>query len=277
MRLGGFVIHGDALETLPRCLEGLLAVCDEVVAVDSGSRDGSARCVAESGARSVQHPWRGYGSARARAVRELSGCDYVVFLDADEWLGEGAESAILEWKASAPDQPVYRVVRRDWAILPNRKFVFRSERRSRLVRHDAATWTDDMIVHEALSSSRSVDLDVVVEHRFATDVVERRAKNDLYALLWALRAHREARRPKWVAPQRIAHFARNAFAKGAAFRGGVDGLRLSWHVAAYHQSKYDFLHRVRRGEFEALVSLFDEGRLEELFARAPVALLPAVT
>lgn len=268
MKLGGFVIHGNAAETLGRCLDGLKAVCDEVVAVDSGSSDGSAALVDAAGVRAVSHPWRGYGSARARAAKELAGCDYVFFLDADEWLGDGTAQGIRQWKASAASQPVYRLTRRDWAMLPNRSFVFRSERRSRLVRYDVASWTEEMIVHEAVPSSGRSDLDLIIEHRFATDVIERREKNDLYALLWALRAQRERRRSKWTAPQRVSHFLRNAFTKGAAFRGGMDGVRLSWHVAAYHQSKYEFLNRVLAGEFDSLVSLFDEGRLEELFVRA---------
>lgn len=268
MKLGGYVIHGNAAETLERCLEGLKSVCDEVVAVDSGSSDGSGALAVAAGGRAVSHPWRGYGSARARAAKELSGCDYVFFLDADEWLGDGAAQGIQRWKANAPSQPVYRLTRRDWAMLPGRSFVFRSERRSRLIRYDTAAWTEEMIVHESVPSSARNDLDLVIEHRFATDVIERRAKNDLYALLWALQAQREGRRSKWTAPQRVSHFVRNAFTKGAAFRGGMYGVRLSWHVAAYHQSKYEFLDRVLAGEFDALVSLFDEGRLEELFVRA---------
>ncbi len=57
MRLGGFVIHGNAAPTLTACLESLVAVCDTVVAVDSGSTDGSAELVARVGARAVSHPW----------------------------------------------------------------------------------------------------------------------------------------------------------------------------------------------------------------------------
>jgi len=54
----------------------------EVVVVDNGSTDGSARIAAEAGARVVHEPRRGYGSALGRGMREAAG-DIVVLGDAD--------------------------------------------------------------------------------------------------------------------------------------------------------------------------------------------------
>jgi len=131
MRLGGFVIHGSAAATLGACLESLAAVCDELVAVDSGSCDGSAELVRASGARRVEHPWCGYGAARVAAVAALAPCDYVFFLDSDERLLPGAVEAIRRWKESSPAAPYVRLALRDWAELPGRRFLFRTEHRVR--------------------------------------------------------------------------------------------------------------------------------------------------
>jgi glycosyltransferase involved in cell wall biosynthesis len=269
LRLGGFVIHGDNADTLGRCLDSIGAVSDELVAVDSCSRDGSAALAKDRGFRSIVHPWEGYGAARAVAAEALRGCDYLFFLDSDEWLLPDAVEAIRAWKRSTPDAPYYGLVRRDWAELPSGRFLFRTERHVRLVRADAARWDRRMIVHEALPPARTVQLPVALEHRFATDVAAMRAKVDRYALLWALRFHLEGRRAKPAWLQRVAHVAREAVLKGALLRGGVEAWRLADAVARYHARKYQLLADVRRGAHADLVRALEDGRLGELYRSLP--------
>ncbi|BDG08154.1 glycosyltransferase family 2 protein [Anaeromyxobacter paludicola] len=267
VRLGGFVIHGDAASTLGDCLDALRATCDEVVAVDSGSTDGSAALVESRGARRVALPWRGYGAARAAAAAALPGCDYLFFLDSDEYLEPAAVEAIRAWKREGARTPHVRLVRRDWAELPGHRFLFREERHVRLVQAGAARWEPRMVVHEALARAEAADLPAHVEHRFVSAPELRQEKEDRYALLWALRARLEGRRRKPAFPQRLAHALRNAVLKGAALRGGLDGLALSWRVARYHAEKYRRLAEIERGEWAEELAALREGRLEELFAR----------
>jgi len=269
MRLGGFVIHGNARDTLARCLDSLSAVADVHVAVDSRSTDGSAELDRARGFAHVVHPWEGYGAARAEAVRALRGCDYVFFLDSDEWLEPDAIAAIAAWKASAPAAPYYALARRDWAELPSGRFLFRTEHHIRLVRYDAARWDRSMIVHEALPPGPVVRLPAALDHRFATDVAGMRAKVDRYALLWAIRFHREGKRAKPPLVQKVAHLAREAFLKGALRRGGAAGWQLAEAVAHYHARKYALLREVERGGFRELVAAYEAGRLEELYRMLP--------
>jgi CTP:molybdopterin cytidylyltransferase MocA len=56
--------------------------CD-IVVVDNGSSDGTARVAAEYGARVVQEPERGYGAACLAGLAALRDPEVVVFLDAD--------------------------------------------------------------------------------------------------------------------------------------------------------------------------------------------------
>ena len=177
MRLGGFVIHGNSLDTLDACLESLLSVCDRVVAVDSGSTDGSAKIVKARGVESVVVPWAGYGNARAAAVKLLDDCDYLLFLDSDERLADGAKEAFAAWRASAPSRPYYRMVVRDWAELPEGRFLFRTHRRKRVVRRELARWHPGMLVHEHLpDSDETGEIPTCVEHRFATSLEQRASK-----------------------------------------------------------------------------------------------------
>jgi (heptosyl)LPS beta-1,4-glucosyltransferase len=269
VRLGGFVIHGNSAETLGRCLDSLAAISDELVAVDSCSTDASADLVRARGARHVVHPWEGYGAARAVAVRALEGCTHVFFLDSDEWLEPGAVAALRAWKAAPTDAPYASLVRRDWAELPGRRFLFRTERHVRLVRRDAAAWEPRMIVHEALPPAPTVRLPIALEHRFATDAGLMRTKVDRYALLWALRFAAEGRRAKSPALQKVAHVAREALLKGALLRGGLDGLRLAEAVAHYHARKYALLKELKAGAYPDLVRAYAEGRLADVYRLLP--------
>ncbi|HZH04927.1 MAG TPA: glycosyltransferase [Myxococcaceae bacterium] len=256
MKLGGFVIHGDSADTLPNCLRSLHAVCDTVVAVDSGSQDGSRDISERTGARVLDLPWQGYGAARAAAVSALTDVDYVFFLDSDEWLTAEGESAIRAWKASAPDAPAYRVVRNNWVQTEGHRFLLFRDRRARLVRRDRAVWAPRMVVHESLPREGHRQTRIAVEHLYASDAGERLGKNDLYALLWAVQAHAEGRRPKSTLLLRTAHFARKLILQGAWFRGGWTGARLAWLASRYHARKHQLLERVTGGELSELVGAY---------------------
>ncbi len=262
LRLGGFVIHGSDVSTLPACIESLKAVADEVVAIDSGDTK------VELGVRTVKHAWEGYGSARAAAVRALEGCDWVLYLDADERLEEPAREALRAWKASGSRAPAHLLPVHDWAELPSGRFLYRTHHRARLVRRELAAWKPEMIVHEALGRPDAVRLDAPIEHRFATGIPQRGQKEETYALLWAVRAHAEGRRGKLPWLQRPAMFVRDAFLKGAAWRGGVDGLKLAWAVAAYHSRKYELLRELRAGQHTELTEAFAARDYARVFALA---------
>ncbi|HET7752824.1 MAG TPA: glycosyltransferase family 2 protein [Anaeromyxobacteraceae bacterium] len=266
MRLGGYVIHGDSRDTLARCLDSLLAVCDEVVAVDSGSTDGSARLVDERGVRRIVHPWEGFGAARRVAAEALAHCDYQLFLDSDEWLEPGAAERLRAWKASRPDRPLYAVTRRDWADLPTGRFLFSSELQVRIARSDAAKWDPRNLVHEALPRRDAVRTGIPIEHRFATDVAAVRAKEERYALLWALDAHARGKRPRAPLPRLLVHAFRFGIVKGAALRGGSPGLELAWVFARYHARKHELLAEIARGGHPEAVAALREGRLRDLYA-----------
>lgn len=265
MSLGGFVIHGNSVQTLGACLESLSAVCDEVVAVDGGSTDGSSELVRKLGARAVQYPWRGYGAARAKAASELTGCDYLFYLDSDERLEPESIQALQRWRASKPTAPAYGVDVRDWAELSTGRFLYRTHQRARLVRSEVARWTPGMIVHESLSIRPSARTGAFVEHRFATDVDLRAQKEERYALLWAVRALAEGRRSKPTWLQRPAHVLRDLLVHGALWRGGAMAARLAWAVSGYHARKYAWLDQLRKGRHPELARAFAEGRFDEVF------------
>lgn len=64
--------------------EVLLQGVDEIIVVDNGSRDTTAVCAREAGARVISEPRRGYGRACASGVHEIrEDAEIVCFLDGD--------------------------------------------------------------------------------------------------------------------------------------------------------------------------------------------------
>jgi glycosyltransferase involved in cell wall biosynthesis len=71
-------------QSIGRVIQAIPAELDcDIVVVDNGSSDGTARVAAERGARVVGEPERGYGAACLAGMAALRDPEVVVFLDAD--------------------------------------------------------------------------------------------------------------------------------------------------------------------------------------------------
>ena len=80
--LSACIIARDEEDRLPACLDSL-GFCDEVLVVDSHSRDRTREVAAARGARVVQRDWPGHVAQKEFAIREARH-DWVLCVDADE-------------------------------------------------------------------------------------------------------------------------------------------------------------------------------------------------
>lgn len=84
-RLSLIVITKNEEAAIGRCLRSI-AFADEIVVVDSGSSDKTVAIAQSLGARVIETPdWPGFGPQKNRALDNASG-DWVLSLDADEWI-----------------------------------------------------------------------------------------------------------------------------------------------------------------------------------------------
>jgi len=109
--LSAVVTTLDNAATLDACLQSL-RFCDEIVVLDSGSGDGTQAIAGRFGARVFVEPFKGYGPQKQSAI-DKAAHDWVLLLDADEFLGEGAQ-ALIESELQAPRAQGYRLPRREW-------------------------------------------------------------------------------------------------------------------------------------------------------------------
>lgn len=85
-RLSLCMIVRDEEKNLPRCLESVRGVVDEIVIVDTGSTDRTCEVARAAGAHLVHRPWTGSFSDARNASLEYATGDFVLILDADEAL-----------------------------------------------------------------------------------------------------------------------------------------------------------------------------------------------
>src|SRR5512143_4284155 len=104
------VITRDAAAQIADCLASA-AFADEVVVVDSGSRDDTVELARRRGARVIERAWPGFGAQKQFAVGAAAH-DWVLCLDADERVTEPLRESILA-AMRAPQGFVYAVPRRN--------------------------------------------------------------------------------------------------------------------------------------------------------------------
>ncbi len=183
------VITKNEETSIRRCLDSV-AWADEVIVLDSGSSDRTVEISRELGAKvTVTKDWPGFGAQKNRAL-ELSTGDWVLSLDADEWVSAELRDEIRVAIADAHGASAFRLPRRS-------SFCGRYMRHSgwwpdhviRLFRRGAARFSDD-IVHERLIVRGAVEtLRNPLMHETYVDLEEMLEKFNSYSSLGARTLH----------------------------------------------------------------------------------------
>lgn len=95
------IITKNEAANLPRWLAAVGPVADEIVAVDSGSSDATVDLLAQAGAKVCFRQWTGYADQRNHCIDQASG-DWVLFLDADEFIDDELAQALNALKNGPP-------------------------------------------------------------------------------------------------------------------------------------------------------------------------------
>lgn len=235
-----------------RCLDSL-GFCGEVIVVDSGSDDGTPGIAESMGARVVHQEWLGFGPQKHFAVQQAAH-DWVLCLDADEWVSEELARSIRALFQSSPDCRAYRMPRRN--ILLGRALRHGGgypDAKLRLFDRRHAQWNRAM-VHEQVETAATVGmLQADLMHETAPDLAAAMAKWARYAAMQAAAMHADGRRSGW---RRILLSPASRFLKQyvlqQGFRDGLAGFAMAAFSSFFCFFKYLELWRLQvsagRGE-----------------------------
>lgn len=91
--ISAFVICYNEERHIAACLESL-SFCDEIVVIDSFSKDATPEIARAAGAKVIQHPWLGYRGQKEFGLKAVTH-EWVINLDADERVNTELRDEIL--------------------------------------------------------------------------------------------------------------------------------------------------------------------------------------
>lgn len=171
-------------DTMSRVLASVEGLAGEIVAVDSGSTDGTLELLASAGARVIETEWRGHIATKQMAL-EACGRPWVLHLDSDEPIEADLAASIRRFvEADGDGAAGARVNRKIWYRGRFLEHAWQPEWRLRLVRREdiaagRAKW-GGMDPHDQLmlapSARRVADLAGTLRHESFTSFAEHLGK-----------------------------------------------------------------------------------------------------
>jgi glycosyltransferase involved in cell wall biosynthesis len=236
-------------DRIEECLESV-AFCEEVVVVDSHSRDRTRDVASDRGARVIERDWPGHVAQKEFAIRAAHN-DWVLCIDADERVSPALRDEILAlreagflvragWRMPRLSSYLGRWMRHGgW--YPNWQLRLFDRRRCRWTGHDP---------HDRVEASGSVgrcSSDLL--HHPYRDLSEHLRTIDRYTSIMAEGMLARGRRARSfeLAVRPAAHFLRSYVLK-LGFLEGWRGLLQAGLAAHYGQMKYAKLLELRRAD-----------------------------
>jgi glycosyltransferase involved in cell wall biosynthesis len=233
------IVARDEEDRLPACLDSL-AFCDEILVVDSHSRDRTRELAAARGARVLLRDWPGHVAQKEFAIRQAAH-DWVLCVDADERISPALAAEIATLREGGFDgfagyafPRLSRYLGRDirhgtW--YPDWKLRLFDRRRGRWGGRDP----HDRV--EVDGPTRRLAGDLL--HEPYRSFEEHLATIDRYTTIMAAELHAEGRRARvldvvWRPPLRFLGF----YVLRGGFLDGWRGLLLAYLAAHYVRLKY---------------------------------------
>jgi glycosyltransferase involved in cell wall biosynthesis len=175
------VIARNEEANIGRCLRSV-GFADEIVVVDNGSTDKTIEIAARFNARVISAPdWRGFGRQKNRAL-DAASCDWILSLDADEWIERELADEIKSAIASPNGFDGFEIPRRSRFCGQVVKHCgWSPDYILRLFRRGSGRFSN-RIVHERVEVSGSVGrLSAPIEHDSIANLDEAHEKMGRYA------------------------------------------------------------------------------------------------
>jgi len=230
-RLSLIVIARNEEASIGRCLRSA-AFADEMVVVDNQSSDKTAQIVRALGAKVIAAPdWPGFGPQKNRALDAATG-DWVLSLDADEWIDRPLADAIKAVLADPNAADGYEMPRRSrfcGTIVGHSGWW--PDRVTRLWRRGRGRFTDAPVHERVVIDGRLGRLNEPIEHDAIADAADARDKASRYARAAAAELAAQGKRSSEM---KAMVRAGGAFLRTYVWRAGFLDGATGWRVARYN-------------------------------------------
>jgi len=185
------MIVKDEEHNLPRCLDSVIEIIDQLVIVDTGSKDRTEEIARQYHAELYHFPWQGnFSEARNESLRHARG-KWILVLDADDELSAEARSEIPSLITSTCADAIGLVIRN---LSPVGDFVrYVDDVRFRLFRNGKG-YSYEYKVHNQIAPSiyrqggKTIDSNLVIFHHGYRENFQAKARRSLPLIEKALQA-----------------------------------------------------------------------------------------
>ncbi len=154
-------------ESLPRCLDSLKGIVDEMIIVDTGSTDRTKEIAVSYGAKVLDFAWTGdFSEARNYSFSHAS-CDYIYTADADEELDEDNQKRFMDLKQKDLEELGIDIVQMYYCNQLSVRTVYNFDRelRPKLFRRVRSFVWEDPIHEQVILDPIVVNSDIEIIHR----------------------------------------------------------------------------------------------------------------
>ncbi|NOT74859.1 MAG: glycosyltransferase [Cyclobacteriaceae bacterium] len=247
VKISVVIITYNEEKNILRCIDSVLPVADEIVVVDSYSKDLTKKICLEKGVRFIEHPFEGHIQQKNFALAAAT-YDHVLSLDADEYLSPELTNSILFakklWPAEAYEMNRLSSYAGRWMKLS----AWYPDRKLRLWNRKLGNWGGDN-PHDKVILKKNVNVMHLrgdLMHEAYENAAEFLTKVQSYSDIFAKEKRFTLKSSSFkIFYKTFYTFIFNFFIKRGVF-GGFEGAMISLSNTNYTFYKYSKLHEANR-------------------------------
>lgn len=242
IKISAVIITYNEEENIGRCIDSLQDLADEIIILDSYSTDNTKKICEERNVKFFQGSFEGHIQQKNSAVSRTT-YDFILSLDADEYLSPELRKSILKAKSSGTHQAysMNRVtsLKGRWIYVTD----WYPDKKIRLWNKNYGQWggynPHDKVILAKGTKVKNLSGNILHVAYDGTEALFKKAYT--YAVIYAKDRQNKVRSSTLkIAYKTIFTFFRNYVLK-LGFTYGYDGLVISFSIAAYTFFKYSML------------------------------------
>jgi len=242
--LSVIIITKDEADNIRACIESV-PWADEIIVVDSGSKDGTVEICRELGARVHEHEWPGFGIQKNRALSYATH-EWVLSIDADERVTTELQSQIKNAieKFSVDGYYVPRLSQFCGQFI--RHSGWYPDYVLRLFRRTKGRFSDDMVHERVILAGSTERLASPLLHYSYLSKTDVQRKSEQYAKAGAMQMFKNGKSASPIdGPLRATWAFVRTFCFRLGFLDGFSGFNIALMNARTTYMKYNYLKAMR--------------------------------